>query len=174
MTNRYGLDDGCTALPHLDTPGVCNRCGAALTGRRTQWCSDQCETAFRADHDWNAARHAALVRDNRRCVKCGGHGSYRVGTMRFHAGRDGWRFARLGVEWCGPDDVWIDALWHIPWLEVNHITPRNGGGYQWGCHNHQSNLETLCHGCHVAETNRQAAARRGFALQPTLFDEATR
>lgn len=45
-------------------------------------------------------------------------------------------------------------------LEVNHIVPRNGAGYGWGCHHHQTNLQTLCHSCHVKVTNAQAAARR--------------
>lgn len=45
-------------------------------------------------------------------------------------------------------------------LEVNHIEPRVGKGYGWGCWNHQDNLETLCHECHVEVTKAQAAARR--------------
>lgn len=43
---------------------------------------------------------------------------------------------------------------------MNHIVPRNGAGYGWGCHHHQTNLQTLCHSCHVKVTNAQAAARR--------------
>lgn len=170
--NRYGLDDACTALPHLTTPGVCNRCGSALTGRRTQWCSDACQDQFRAEHDWGCARQAALVRDRFRCVRCGGDGS--------DARPDRWLWMQraqarrvLGIEISYFDAVQVRAN-RLPWLEVNHITPRCGGGYQWGCWNHQANLETLCHGCHVAETNRQAAERRGvvpLAPQPTLFEE---
>lgn len=48
-------------------------------------------------------------------------------------------------------------------LEVNHIEPRNGGGYGMGCWHHQDNLETLCHAHHVETTNAQAAARRAAA-----------
>lgn len=48
----------------------------------------------------------------------------------------------------------------IGWdCEVNHIIPRNGGGYDQGCAHHQSNLEVLCHDCHVRETARQRADR---------------
>lgn len=43
--------------------------------------------------------------------------------------------------------------------EVNHIAPRYGQGYGKGCWNHQDNLEVLCHGCHVAVTGKQRAAR---------------
>lgn len=45
-------------------------------------------------------------------------------------------------------------------LEVNHIVPRNGGGYGFGCWHHHSNLETLCHDCHVVVTREQRVARR--------------
>ena len=41
---------------------------------------------------------------------------------------------------------------------MNHIEPRNGEGYGIGCWNHQENLETLCHGCHLKTT----AEQRGF------------
>ena len=40
-------------------------------------------------------------------------------------------------------------------LEVHHVEPRRGRGYGAGCHHHLDLLETLCHGCHVAETNAQ-------------------
>ena len=44
--------------------------------------------------------------------------------------------------------------------EVNHIVPRVGAGYGNGCHNHQDNLETLCHACHVTTTTQQGRDRR--------------
>lgn len=43
--------------------------------------------------------------------------------------------------------------------EVNHRDPREGRGYGPGCHNHQDNLEVLCHDCHAAETTRQRRSR---------------
>jgi 5-methylcytosine-specific restriction endonuclease McrA len=84
-------------------------------------------------------------------------------------------FERVDDDWT--DDqvvdyyVWrqVDRAWHDRQrafaathrqLEVNHIVPRNGGGYGKGCHHHLSNLETLCHPCHVAVTNEQRKARR--------------
>ena len=51
---------------------------------------------------------------------------------------------------------------HTP--EVNHINPRNGQGYGNGCHNHQENLEVLCHNCHVETTRLQRLALK----QPQL------
>ncbi|MCU1676500.1 MAG: hypothetical protein JWM93_1258 [Frankiales bacterium] len=56
-----------------------------------------------------------------------------------------------------------------PHLEINHIDPRNGGGYADGCAHHADNLEALCREHHVAVTNEQRAARlaahRGSGLQ---------
>lgn len=40
-------------------------------------------------------------------------------------------------------------------LEVNHIEPILGRHGQNGCHHHLEGIETLCHACHVTETNRQ-------------------
>lgn len=121
----------CPWLPHEDQKGVCDRCGTALTGRRTRWCSDACMYEWRQQHDWGAARNAAVKRDGHKCVKCG--------AAEYH----GWREPEKTVR-----------------LEVNHIVPREGRGYGFGCHNHLDNLETLCVPCHRAVTNAQAAARR--------------
>lgn len=118
--------------PHADTPGVCDHCGNALTGRQKRWCSQDCSLVLFRAHDWNGARRAAKRRDGHRCVKCG-----------------------------APDD--IDTLGRST-LEVNHIVPREGAGYGWGCWNHPDNLETLCHPCHVTVTNAQRAARKAAAL----------
>lgn len=54
------------------------------------------------------------------------------------------------------------------WLQVNHIDPRVGRGYGFGCHNHLSNLETLCHPCHVDETNRQRRERESAEVESLL------
>lgn len=42
-------------------------------------------------------------------------------------------------------------------LEVNHIIPVNGARRNVGCFNHESNLECVCHACHVQITARQRA-----------------
>lgn len=58
-------------------------------------------------------------------------------------------------------------------LEVNHIEPRVGQGYGWGCWNHQDNLETLCHDCHVKVTKAQAADRfRKFKATQQAYEDA--
>lgn len=170
----YGLDDTCNALPFLDEPGACNRCGKALIGRQTQWCSDECFAELAWDHSWNWARNAARDRDGNRCVRCGSDGRdqrpkqwQRVESIN-HA-------RELGLDWPvthRPAGLLFIARPRLPWLEVNHIKPRVGRGYGFGCHNHLANLETLCHRCHVAETNRQSAQRRGDPPQrPPQLDQ---
>lgn len=56
-------------------------------------------------------------------------------------------------------------------LEVNHIEPRVGRGYGWGCWNHLSNLETLCHEHHLAVTAEQRAARKPAPVEPRFAPE---
>ena len=67
--------------------------------------------------------------------------------------RDGWRCTKCGSEAKSTNGKY----WG---LEVNHIVPREGKAMTAGCHHHLSNLETLCHFCHVKVTNRQASDRR--------------
>jgi hypothetical protein len=45
-------------------------------------------------------------------------------------------------------------------LEVNHIEPRVGRGYGFGCHNHLANLETLCRPHHIEVTTQQRRQRQ--------------
>lgn len=169
---------GCVLLPYDSQKGVCALCGTKLTGRRTRWCGDDCIREFDRNHIWNMARRAALERDGRRCVRCGGTGAQRRHVQRIHVGHE-WAMRQIGLEWVGdPKDYYreLQIITWVPWLEVNHIEPRVGRGYNAGCHHHLANLETLCHGCHVAETTRQGADRRlikKLAAPGTLFDEAS-
>ncbi|HVF75505.1 MAG TPA: HNH endonuclease [Acidimicrobiales bacterium] len=121
---------GTCPLAVGDNPGHCGWCGVVLKGRRTRWCSDEHRTAFANNHEWTAARKAAVERDGHACTRCDAHD-------------------RLG-----PDGMWIGVQ-----LQVNHIEPRCGRGYGNGCHHHLDNLETLCHPCHVETTNEQRRAR---------------
>ncbi|UBV14847.1 HNH endonuclease [Mycolicibacterium fortuitum] len=142
---RYQVDVGCPIIPFVDKPKACNRCGRRLSGRRTQWCSSKCENEFRENHNWTSARHAAKDRDGYRCVRCGSDGRARV----FIAGS----VIEIGMPSRGPER-------YERRLEVNHITPREGQGYGWGCAHHLDGLETLCRHHHQIETNKQAARRR--------------
>lgn len=144
---------GCVLLPFDTVAGMCAACGTELAGRQRRWCSKDCERGYQQSHYWNFARAAALQRDQRRCVKCGwstdfylpGDNPYQLTSGQFVF----WTRANL-FKGADPD---------TNWLEVNHIDPRNGRGYGTGCWNHLTNLETLCHKCHVAVTRRQRIAR---------------
>ncbi|MDP3063940.1 MAG: HNH endonuclease, partial [Chloroflexota bacterium] len=54
--------------------------------------------------------------------------------------------------------------------EVHHIVARNGGGYGPGCHNHQDNLEALCHQGHLGVT----AEQRGYGQELTPEEKRMR
>jgi hypothetical protein len=56
-------------------------------------------------------------------------------------------------------------------LEVNHIEPRRGKGYAWGCHHHPEKLETLCRTCHVDETTRQRRGLPSWREDPRSIEE---
>lgn len=110
--------------------GHCDCCSAPLPKGRRAWCSDECKEAIVSNHDWQSARSAVLKRDGYRCVVC------------------------------GADDQCISAKQFRRWngrtfMEVNHINPVNGRRRHLDCQNHQENLETLCHDCHVNITAQQ-------------------
>ena len=67
-----------------------------------------------------------------------------------------WNTARARAMWRAN---WTCQRCPSPAAEVNHRVPLVGRGYQAGCCNHSSNLEPLCHTCHVAETNKQRKER---------------
>lgn len=57
-------------------------------------------------------------------------------------------------------------------LTVDHIIPLMGRGYRSGCYHHLSNLQTLCHGCHVDKTNNDLAFQR--ELRETVRSKGSR
>lgn len=130
--------------------GSCGACGgkiprAAKPQQQARWfCRRECQRWWRANHQWGVARAACLKRD-RRCTRC-----HRSPTKRDRSGVTPVR------------------------LEVNHIRPRNGEGYQTGCHNHQDNLEALCSGCHAGVTAEQGRERRERAERAERAEQAGR
>jgi len=97
------------------------------------WCGSACERSITTNHVWDAARAAVIRRDNGRCVACG-EDDYGAKAKAYQVR-------------CGKT-----------FLEVNHIQPVNGQRRNVSCTNHQENLETLCHDCHVVVTKQQRAA----------------
>lgn len=171
----------CEFLPFEAQAKTCSRCGKDLAGtRRTRWCSNTCRQEWWVQHDWNAARKLTIERDARVCQICG------VTTRSLWDKR--WRehpdappepppwsseaFAAGGGQ-AGYGNTYraARAAYEVTWKafladyavdlspEVDHIVPRVGRGYGLGCHNHQSNLRTLCHQCHVEVTAQQRRAR---------------
>jgi 5-methylcytosine-specific restriction endonuclease McrA len=142
---RYPAWMTCSLLPYGDTIGVCPVCGTRLTTGQRRWCSTECSRFYTRNHYWPNARAAALNRDGHRCVKC----QWSKELFDQLAGGQYFLWSRATLKLCKDDN----------WLEVNHIVPRAGEGYGMGCHHHQSNLETLCHKCHVKVTRRQRVQR---------------
>lgn len=121
------------------------------------WCSNPCEDGYRRNHWWDVARHAALARDDRRCVRC------RLGPDTLLEAR--WLLRALVP--MGPvaaAHLWQSAEWaalgQACAVEVHHRVPLLGAGYGAGCHHHLDGLETLCHRHHVAVTLLQARQPR--------------
>jgi 5-methylcytosine-specific restriction endonuclease McrA len=149
---RYAAD--CPLIPKLlNEKGRCDlaSCGKPLPKQRRRWCSDDCADAhFHAiydNHDFGAARAAALKRDGGRCVKCKSNGRPSK-ELREAAKSTGY--------------MTLDQLYARHRLEVNHIRPLVEQGVkhgEMGCHHHLDNLETLCHGCHAKVTAAQARDR---------------
>src|ERR1035437_968449 len=107
----------------------CFRCAGPLPPRRRWWCSDECVNIWSRNHEWTAARWEAL----RLSAKLP-RGEFENDLLQ-----------KAQCDHCASP---IN-------LEVNHVDPRRGRGYSRGCWNHQSNLQVLCHTCHLVVTKRQ-------------------
>ncbi len=75
-----------------------------------------------------------------------------------------WNWVRAAVVKRDGGCVVCGAARYEDHLEVNHIEPRRGAGYENGCHHHQDGLETLCHQHHLVITSLQR--RPGFTPRP--------
>ncbi len=150
--------------PSTEVPGTCGACGTALTKRNhwfckgppgdtliPTWASESCRARYFNNHHWGYAREAAIRRDGGKCRHCG-EDAETWGTQEVRSYITGeltqYRTRRPA--------------------EVNHIDPRNGAGYGNGCHNHQDNLETLCHDCHLDTTKNQRRERQRPVQSPQL------
>lgn len=162
-------------MPPLEE-GHCHWCSRPLTGRRRRWCSDTCSAEFSAQHDWDKARIAAAARDGFNCQVCKAKTAIELDSYwrqhplapvrpkpsGFQPLRDSTQQEAFKAAWRAYDASWrVFVKTYIDPLkpEVNHIVPRNGGGYGFGCWNHQSNLELLCRRCHQQKTRQQRIDR---------------
>lgn len=121
----------CEITPHFRDRGHCGTCGDAIAEQGSGFCSDDCARTFMVNHNWSLARFAALHRDDHTCVRCGHHPQ--------------------------PDE-------RAQELVVRHIEkPVQERGLRGtrtrarGCHQHLTNLETLCRECDSAAEREQSA-----------------
>jgi hypothetical protein len=112
-------------------------CRQPLPSRRSAYCSDAHARTFQADHVWMLARNTARRRARWSCERCGFKPSLIRKDRIARA-----QFSRAELK-----------------LEVNHIQPLVGGYRSVNCLNHQSNLEVLCHRCHIEATQEQRLVR---------------
>lgn len=156
----------------------CKGCGERLPRYSRIWCKTvgadglMCGDRWTANHDWGSARQEALRRSGGHCAHCGTwlDVPYHQDCGDCDAKRTRRLYQRLRKRkgfwnlWDARRRWWsarlLDRIMRGRRPEVNHIEPRNGQGYRKGCHHHQSNLETLCHTCHVRVTTEQRRARK--------------
>lgn len=133
------------------------KAGGIAPGRR--WCSRKCSDTYWGSHQWNVARDMALKRDDYRCVKCGSDGGTTFKCSMWRCQKP-WPCDKAGQEetirgYGRPIKRTHTRAVVVGKLEVNHIEPRKGAGYNNGCHHHADGLETLCKPCHVEVTKEQ-------------------
>jgi hypothetical protein len=113
----------CSLSKWQGGPKCCRWCDKPLTGRQQRWCSGACAGHASANHWFTSARHRALKRDGRQCVRCG-----------------------------APEATLGGGLWRSNRLEVHHRDEKADGRHgQCSCAHHVDGLETLCRPCHLAE-----------------------
>lgn len=133
-------------------PRTCWMDGEPLGKGRKRWCSERCAATYWRNHGWAEASGFARFRSQIPLVsgiatydnfeRAAG---YYIGEVAVLSRSLHWRRERCGRR---SSDI-----------EINHVVPRVGAGYGEGCHHHQTNLEPLCHECHVAETTAQIRER---------------
>ncbi len=140
---------------------LCYICGTTLPAGRRRWCSRRCEMAWWTNHSWTHAAAAAARRDRWTCRRCRRSRGDVLDPGRCR--EDGQRWPCGVVDRVGPDAVtWPHFRLggrHVV-IEINHRVPLVGRGYHAGCVHHLSNLEALCHDCHVVTTTRQIRERK--------------
>ena len=141
----------------LNEPGTCGACGKPLEGRKHWFCPSPYGTGmYVGDNTPHTCRDLYAINHF--------WGEARRAALR----RDNYHCRRCGREVQDEDRHGEDCA------EVNHIEPRNGKGYGVGCWNHQDNLETLCHKCHLLVTAGQRGYVPGGAVNQARQDRRDR
>lgn len=132
----------------------CRQCGCLLKSASRAYCSAACRIVFEINHFWHSARLHCILRANP---------DYDAAKLQARQYPRDWFYRPKPCAKC-------KQMTAGGALEVNHIVPLNGNRPHFGCCHHQSNLEPLCHDCHVEETNRQ---RRAGEIGPPRVPYAT-
>ena len=165
-------DDTVRGIPEYEMDRRCYLCGKDLPAFARRWCSNSHAVTWWNNHAWGEASKAALRRDDYTCRKCGvtkyvvvlGQKTLNVLTSTCRCGSpwvDG-NCATVGD--IGRPVAGHHAVTTYVDLEVNHIDPLVGKGYQNSCRHHLDGLETLCHPCHVGVTTQQRRDRESARL----------
>lgn len=130
---------------------LCRWCGVALSGRRTSWCSKECqrEVEVRCGHH---VRRAVWLRDKGVCAQCGRDTNAIRRKLRAL-----WKLssrARWLAEIQGLSLTRSEA--HRTLWQAHHVKSVEEGGGACGVEGY----ETLCLWCHKQENVKQAAKRR--------------
>lgn len=114
----------------------CRQCGFPIKNARA-YCSDRCRLIYEINHFWGTARAHAYLR------LAPGYSldGYLDGTWKPD------RHEERACPKCSKRPLYS--------YEVNHIVPLNGERSHFSCAHHQTNLEAICHGCHVEITKQQ-------------------
>lgn len=150
----------------------CVWCGERITtGRRDKrWCRQQCVDDYAANHWWGKARRRRLELDGYRCTRCDAIGSQALEALLL------WILGAPSMKALDLDE-WDRNEWRA-WrfdhrAEVNHRTAVLGRHHTTTCAHHVDGLETLCHSCHLDETDEQYRERAGAELTAADLDAVT-
>ncbi len=150
---------------------LCRKCGKELSGRRTAWCSDECNHEAMVICYPSFARAEVWKRDRGVCAICGRDMTKL--QQRY------WRWKRIIAKKLGwsKANEW-ERRWEAKgypggreWWDADHIIPVVEGGGGCGLENYR----TACVPCHKKETaelaKRRARARRK-KQEPTLTQQS--
>jgi len=139
-----GLKVICTGY---ENQGVCAMCGGTLGKCRRTYCCQECADLYLNLFFWPWASYEAMARARHQCQRCGvsEHGLSKL-AYRTRIYNSDYR------------------------LEVHHIVPLNGEDRTWHHLNIPSNLQVLCHECHVLmHTPSKLRELEHQRMQPVLI-----
>lgn len=127
---------------------LCRGCGKVLSGRRTAWCSKECEREVDIRCSGHGVRRALWHRDKSICSSCGRDTNAirrELRHLRKTLSRSEWQ-AELKHRQLTSHEAY-GTLW-----EAHHVVPVEEGGGGCGVEGY----ETLCIWCHKEESAKQA------------------